>query len=133
MRKAIRNIGEKVIERFFDFESNGYELVGGVCEPHNGICEADSLSIYFIINVGGHDIDCSINMDGYKVNYLEAIFEDYGYENIEKALNEYIWSALDTKSLFDNAIDDMRKNSLDEWQAHGFRNEADYNRYRYSA
>lgn len=132
MKQIIENISKRVIDKFFDFDNNDYNFEGAVVEPENGIYEAERLSISFYIEIGTHTIDCALSMTGKKVDYIEAIFEE-GFENIQEAVNNYLEENLDTSELWSLAFDDVRENSMDEYQRNGFASAADYWHYRFSA
>lgn len=126
MKKVIEGIGKKVIDKFFDFDDNGFSFEGVFVEPHNEIREAESLSISFTMSVGKHDVDCFLNMTGKKVNSLEAVFADGGLDNIEEAVNEYILQNMNTDELMSLALDKTEEDSMDEYQRNGFSGYADY-------
>lgn len=131
MKKSIENIGKKVVEFLYDFENNDYELEGGYYEPDNGICEAASVSIYGNLTIFGHE--ATVNVDTKYNGYIEVWFEDDEYFNIEEAVNKYVENKLDLRDLYTSAIEHYEINYGDEYERNGFRDEADYIRYRYSA
>lgn len=130
MNKVIENIGKKVLDFIYDLENNDYGFEGGCYEPENGISEGASVTIHGSIKIGGHEVTVGVWTDDKTV---EVLFENDDYENLEKAVNDYVAGEIDYNELVGLAEEDMRESYMDEWQRNGFRDEADYNRYRYSA
>ena len=131
MKKVIENIGKKVLDFIYDFENNEYDYDGGCYEPWNGISEKESVSMNIHFDYKGHEVTGSVYAGAKK--YVEVLFESENYENIEAAVNEYVEKELDLDDWYSCAIDDMRENSMDEYQRNGFANEADYWHYRLGA
>ncbi len=124
MKRAIENIGKKVLDFIFDFENNEYVLEQGFFEPENGINESPSLQINGFIEYAGHDV--TIGVWAKDTNTVEVLFESDEYYNIEAAVNEYVQKNLDFKELMACAIDDRIESEADEWQRNGFRNADDF-------
>ena len=129
IKQTIEKVGNKVMDFLYDFDNNDYELDGGCCEPENGIYEAPSISIRGRVTIFGHEVTVGVDTRG--GGYIEVLFEDDEYENLEEAVNGYVKHTLDLRDLHASAVDHYGSNYMDEWQAHGFRDEADYNRWRY--
>ena len=127
MRQVIENIGKKVIEQLYDFNNNEYEYDGGCYEP--GCVEGPSASMHFAFKYNNHFVTVSVSSG----NYIEVLFEDDEYENLENAVNDYVEKEFDDNDWLASVQEDVRDNSLDEWQSHGFRDAADYYHYRYGA
>ena len=127
MKKVIENIGKKVIEQLYDFDKNEYDYCGGCYEP--GCVESPSASMSVIFEYGNHSITVNVSSG----SYAEVLFEDDEYENLEKAVNKYVEDHFDDKDWLACVEEDVRDNSMDEWQRNGFANEADYWHYRQSA
>ena len=131
MKKAIENIGKKVIDFLYDFDNNEYALTKGGYEPENCCYEPDNLSINIHLDYAGHEITGLVEYGSNKI--VEVLFESDNYENIQEAVNEYVERELDLKDLIYEAIEDRKSYEMDEYQRNGFADEADYNRYRYGS
>ena len=127
MKKVIEDIGKKVIEQLYDFDNNEYEYYGGCNEPD--CVEGPSASMHFVFKYNEHFVTVSVS---YR-DYVEVLFEDDEYENLEQAVNDYVEKEFDESHWLACVQEDVRDNSLDEWQSHGFRDAADYYHWRYSA
>lgn len=130
MKNVIEKIGDWCIEQIFDFDRNECEYESGCVEPENGVYEKPSVSVYAKEYFNGHFVNMSANTSD---NSVEILFEDDEYENLEKAVNDYVAEKLDFDDLFYCARDDYEEHNMSIFERNGFRNEADYNHYRYSA
>lgn len=127
MKQAIENIGKEVIKQLYDFGNNEYNYEEGCYEPN--CIEGTSASMNFCFKFNSHYVTVSARYNC----YIEVLFEDDDYENLEKAVNDYVEKEFDYNDWLSCLEDDVRDNSLDEWQAHGFSDASDYYHYRYGA
>ena len=122
MKELIKKIGDLVIDNFFDFGSNEYVL------------DDNEARMTFLCDYNHHTIYGSVLVRGGKLIYIEVLLEDGGeYENVEKAVNEYVEAKFDANEWYSLCVEDYRDNTMDEWQRNGFRDEADYWHYRLGA
>lgn len=130
MKKAIENIGKWAIEQLFDIQNHEYEYEGACYEPENNLYEPAKASVSFYAEYKGHDVSLYVSYGSDKI--VEVFFDEDNRDNINDALEKYMNDNFDFKEFFSLIQDDVRENSMDEWQSHGFADEADYLRYRYA-
>lgn len=53
------------------------------------------------------------------------------YDSLQQAIVAYLRTNLSMNELLSSLLEQMRDNTYDEWDDHGFRDEADYNNWRY--
>ena len=79
------------------------------------------------------DDNGSVKVVNGRLGYIEVFDYDEQYPNIEKAVQEYVNANFNADEWYSELIDYNESLCEDEWQSHGFRDEADYWRYRMGA
>ena len=55
------------------------------------------------------------------------------YDSLEQAVLEYLNANLSMSDLLSNLLEQLRDDTEDEWESHGFRDAQDYYSWRYGA
>lgn len=131
-------LGDAIKERLYELDDNytydaDYEFGGfeASCSCYcftfewgNGACEAEATVTWPYRGKASVEVIVYGNE-----GRAEGSFKDLSC--IESAVEGYLSEYLDTDELLEAMRDKMRGDSEDEWQRHGFRDEADYYSWRY--
>ena len=127
--QEVKSIGDLVIDKLFN--QDDFEIEN---DPEFGGTDA-SIGISFIYK--GCNGECQVWYHAHSKTEVECLLysnnerHENSLENLEQAVNDYIGKNLCTYELLDAMRDKARENDLDEWESHGFRDEADYIHWRY--
>lgn len=127
--ELVKNLGEAVTEHLFDIDDD-YEYEA---DEYGFYSASIKCSFYFEYGNSGCDVFCSV-LWGSDVHIecelegSEGIHEKVykSLERIEQCVNKYLDENLDTDELLDAIRENYVDSFYDEWNEHGFRDEADY-------
>ena len=133
MKNIIEIIGEKILNELFDFDNNSYN-VEKTDPNHPEVYDTTEVSMSFNGDMNKrYFYDGSVKVVNGKLSYIEVFDDDKKYPNIENAVQEYINEKFDADEWYTEVLADNSRYCEDEWQSHGFRDEADYLHYRMGA
>lgn len=118
--EIVQNIADLAIDSLFGFDD--YDIDGDDC------------SIRTFFDFQSCNVDCTYRHYGRKHDIEILLNPDndrHSLELLEDAVNKKVEEKLDCDELLDVILDKARDDSMDEWQSHGFRDEADYYHWRY--
>ena len=135
--ELIKSIGDKIVDELFkkvnDEYSIEYDEYGFDCasinaqfgyEYGNGYCDVSCYVSWK--SKSSADVECSLDgCEGKKEKCYKKL------DRLNDAVQVYVDEHLDTDELLEVIEDDHREACADEWECHGFRNEADYINWRY--
>ncbi len=126
--EVVKKIADKVSEALFEAQGD-YDV-----EMDEG--EIESASVYADFNFGTCEVECDYYYGrGKDETYVEVMLypagENHSLERLELAVNEKVNEQFDFDKMFNGIEKSVQDSNEDEWQLHGFRDEADYLRYRY--
>lgn len=133
MKRIIEIIGKKVLDELYKFDNNDYNIEK--TDPNfPEVYDTTEASMDFNGDLNKrYFFNGSVKVVNGRLGYIEVFDYDEQYPNIEKAVQEYVNANFNADEWYSELIDYNESLCEDEWQSHGFRDEADYWRYRMGA
>lgn len=133
--EIVKEIGDHIIDSLNEEKDYFIEYDEGYLDNAHV-----SISFYYQYGNAGCDVEASVFWSSHSKYTIECLL--YGGEGkkekvykslscIEEAVNTYVSDNLDVDCLLDCIEEDYRDFCSDEWNDHGFRDEADYLHWRY--
>ena len=126
---------EEIIKEIFDkiedalYEQDDFEI------ERDGEFGGIDASINVTVDYKTCQVQCDISYNAHREDWLELIIypnnDKHDLTNLEEAVNDYFAKHFDMRSLLDAMEEKVIEAEEDEWTSHGFRDEADYLRWRF--
>lgn len=129
-KELINDIAQKCVDKMMDFDDFNADW------DEDGLSSA---SIHEHFDYNGCYVDCNYYYEHHYFGNDDETIEILLYpsndkhhlERLTDAVQKAVEELMDVDDLLESIKDKLREASEDEWTSHGFRDEADYNNYRY--